>query len=338
MDKTRVIDKDIDETEFNIKDIMKDHYSGQLIGSFIKPTREKTIKSVAWVIAASLLMAFAVKYFIIPAQILSAGVSGISIAITRINGDVDSFAVWNILLNFPLFIFGMVKIGKRFSLLSALSIAFVSIFSILLPDPSVVNIMPDAETSNRLVAVITGQLLSAIAIALFYIHGSSSGGIDFISTYLSIKKGISIAFYAMIINTTIVITSLFIIEVSENGFDKLQINSVISVDLIYTFIGIIVSRLVLERAYPKFKKMKLNITSEKYKMISKLLKEINYPHAWTLVPIKGGYTGSDKTMITIICTYMEIKKTVELIYLLDNSAFIYTSKVPNVYGRFTIVG
>lgn len=332
--ETKIIDKSSESV--SAKEIINDYIDNDLINSFIKPTREKTIKLTLWLMLGSLILAFAFKYFIIPAEILSAGVSGIAITITRITGDGNSFAIWNSLLNLPLFIFGLWKIGKRFSISSAIAIVMISVFSFILPSEESWHIIDAANAENRLVAVIAGQLLVGFGVSLFFMHGASSGGIDFVSTYLSIKKGVSIAFYAMVLNIAIVLVSLVIIETNKNGVSANTIKNIISTDLIYTFIGIIVNKMVIERAFPKFKKMKLNITTPKYKELSKLLKEINYPHAWTLVPIIGGYTGKDKTMITIICTYLEIKKTVELVRLLDSNAFIYTSKVPNIYGRFTI--
>ena len=83
------------------------------------------MRNVIIITLSSILVAFAYNYLLIPHEILSGGLSGIAIMlgiITPLNTGV-----LNLLLNLPLLILGVMKLGKRFISYTILSVAVLSV-------------------------------------------------------------------------------------------------------------------------------------------------------------------------------------------------------------------
>ena len=71
--------------------------------------------------------------------------------------------------------------GKKFTLYSCLCIVLTSVLTDLIPGIAI--------TSDVLLISIFGGIINGFAISLCLLTGSTTGGTDFISIYLSEKKG-----------------------------------------------------------------------------------------------------------------------------------------------------
>ena len=131
-------------------------------------------------------MALNTKTFVNTGGLYPGGVTGLTILIQRIFKlllDITlPFSVVNIFLNsIPVYI-GFRFIGKRFTLYSCLMIILNSIFTDLIPSYIL--------TEDILLISIFGGIINGLAIGICLNAGATSGGTDFISIFLSEKRGI----------------------------------------------------------------------------------------------------------------------------------------------------
>ena len=135
---------------------------------------------------SAFLMALDTKTFVNTGGLYPGGVTGLTILIQR---SVEMlihvtlpFSLVNILLNaVPVYI-GFRYIGKRFTLYSCLMIVLNSLFTDLIP--------PYIITEDVLLISIFGGIIHGLTISICLNANATSGGTDFISIFLSERRGI----------------------------------------------------------------------------------------------------------------------------------------------------
>lgn len=138
------------------------------------------------VIFASVLYAWNLCCFAKTVGLLPGGFSGVSLLLQEIGSQFFHinvpFTVFNVALNlFPVYL-GFRYIGKKFTIYSIVTIVLSSIF---------VDILPVYVFTNDILLVsVFGGLINGFAISLCLNVGTTTGGTDFISIFLSEQKGI----------------------------------------------------------------------------------------------------------------------------------------------------
>ena len=134
---------------------------------------------------ASLLYAWNLRCFAKTAGLFPGGFSGLSLLLQQIGLDFIHvsipFSVFNIGLNLVPTYIAYKFIGKKFTGYSCLMIVLTSALTDILPGYIV--------TYDTLLISIFGGLINGLAISLALSVNTTSGGTDFISIYLSEKKG-----------------------------------------------------------------------------------------------------------------------------------------------------
>ena len=168
-------------------------------------TDEKTewkqdMKTLIVVCLASVLMAVNIKTFVRAGDLYPGGVTGLSLLVQRgaqmFAGISLPYTLINVVLNaIPVYI-GFRFIGKKFTLYSCVCIVLTSVLTDVIPGIAI--------TSDVLLISIFGGIMNGFAISLCLLVGATSGGTDFISIYLSEKKGMDtwnliLAFTAVIL-------------------------------------------------------------------------------------------------------------------------------------------
>ena len=108
-------------------------------------------------VIGTLVMAMGIEFFLVPNQLSTGGFSGLSTIVYYITGVSVGTVV--LLLNIPLFILALVKLGKRFFVKSLIGTALLSLF---------LNIFQSFEpiTDDRFLAFIYGSVIVGIGTAL----------------------------------------------------------------------------------------------------------------------------------------------------------------------------
>ena len=224
--------------------------------------------------------------------------------------EVGQYTVFNVILNvLPIYI-GFKFIGKKFTLYSILTIFLSSIF---------VDILPTyVFTDDVLLISVFGGLLNGFAISLCLNVGTTTGGTDFISIYMSQQKGIDAWNYILLGNVI-----MLIIAGAMFGW------SIALYSIIYQFC----STQVIQMLYKRYKKETLFIISDKSDEIYKLIRETTN-HDATLFQGIGCYEEKEKTLIYSVINTEAKRQLIPLIRSVDPHAFINIVKTEGLSGRF----
>lgn len=266
------------------------------------------------VIISAFLMALNTKTFVNTGGLYPGGVTGLTILIQRIFKlllDITlPFSVVNIFLNsIPVYI-GFRFIGKRFTLYSCLMIILNSIFTDLIPSYIL--------TEDILLISIFGGIINGLAIGICLNAGATSGGTDFISIFLSEKRGIDSFNIILGFNAVIICVAGFIF-----GWEK----------ALYSIIFQYASTTVLHLLYKKFQQSTFFIVTTKPREICIAIYEVS-KHGATILEGEGSYEHCERNVVYSIVSSAQSKKVIHAIKDIDPDAFINEIKTQKLLGRF----
>ena len=263
---------------------------------------------------ASILYAWNLRCFAKTAGLFPGGFSGVSlllqeIGLTFFHIDIP-YTFFNVVLNiFPIYI-GFRFLGKKFTWYSILTILLSSIFVDLLP--------AYVFTQDVLLISVFGGLLNGFAICLCLNVGTTTGGTDFISIYLSSQKGIDAWNYILLGN-------VIILAIAGALFGW----SIALYSIIYQFC----STQVIQMLYKRYKKETLFIISDKSNEIYHAIRETTN-HDATLFQGIGCYEEKEKTLIYSVINTEAKRQLIPMIRSIDPHAFINIVKTEELEGRF----
>lgn len=266
------------------------------------------------VTVAAFIMAVNKNTFIDTAGLYPGGVSGLTILIQRFVSDFFHlslpFTFVNLLLNaIPVYI-GFRYIGKNFTLYSCLMIVLNSIFTDLLPSHII--------TEDILLISIFGGIIQGAAIALCLNAGATSGGTDFISIFLSERRGVDSFSMILAFNAVILCIAGFIF-----GWDK----------ALYSIIFQYASTAVLHVLYKKFQQSTLFIVTTKPVAVCNAIYNIS-KHGATVLEGEGSYEHCERNVVYSVVSAAESRHVIKVIREADPDAFINEMKTQKLSGRF----
>lgn len=275
---------------------------------------KKDLKRFVVICVAAVLMAINIKTFVRTGDLYPGGATGLTILLQtifeRFWGVSVPYTAINLLLNaFPVYI-GFRFIGKKFTLFSCLMILLTSVLTDIIPAHVI--------TYDVLLISIFGGILNGLAISMCLAVGATSGGTDFISIYLSEKKGVDS--WNLILGLNIVIIS---IAGALFGWDK----------ALYSIIFQFAATQVLHALYTRYQKRTLFIVTKKPEEISDIIYTITN-HGATILEGKGSYEHCERNVVYSIVAKDEVKKVLRAVREIDENAFANEVKTEGLLGRF----
>lgn len=288
-------------------------------------------------------------------QLASTGASGLSqifVEIIKLCGfewiiDGEHQYITNfifyLLINIPLCIFAWFKIGKKFTIFTILNVSFVSLFGILLPTSNAedfINLIAHDVFRDPVSRVLFAGVCTGLACVLAYSIDTSAGGVDIIAYYISEKKSSPVGKFSAFINSGVILVFSILSIIPAGVVGEAGSNSPIEavspstafIIILFTFLYMIVSTLVIDTLDVKNKKINLQIITKNQNLSQIIL--ANIPHGCTVAPAQGGYTGEKIYIIYMSVRKNEAKKVVALCRKADENCFINALPAEQVYGKF----
>lgn len=274
----------------------------------------KDFITILAVTAAAFVMALNTKTFVNTGGLYPGGVTGLTILIQRTASMLWNislpFSVINILLNAAPVYIGFRFIGKRFTVYSCVMIVLNSVFTDLIPDQII--------TQDVLLISIFGGIINGVAISLCLNAGATSGGTDFLSIFLSERRGIDSFNIILGINAIIIgIAGLLF------GWDK----------ALYSILFQYASTMVLRTLYKKFQQSTLFIVTNKPAEVCKAIYEVSR-HGATILEGEGSFEHCERNVVYSIVSAAQSKKVLRAIRTTDPEAFVNEVKTQKLTGRF----
>lgn len=258
----------------------------------------------------TIFMGIALNLFLEPHLIAPGGVTGFAIVIKRlINIDID---ITNLVINIPLFIAGVLILGKSFGAKTLYATIALSACIRFLPHYS--------ATENVLLAAIFGGVLIGIGLGIVFKFGGTTGGTDLGGAILNnYFKRFSTSSFMMIIDLFVVIFAAVVNKKLETA-----LYSIIALYILVKVIDQIIEGLGYAKAF-------FIISSKPNEIGETILKEIN--RGVTVLKGRGMYTGKDREVLLCVINRAQIAKLKEVVHSIDNKAFIMVTDVHEVLGE-----
>lgn len=282
----------------------------------IKESRAKReFQCFAFCTVGALIMAFNLKSFVSTGDLFPGGFAGAALLIIRscekYLGFVLPYSAVYIPLNLIPIYFGVRYLGKRFTIYSIYVIVLSSVVTDMLPKVPI--------TYDILLITLFGGMINGAAISLCLYVGASGGGTDFISIYLSEKKGVDAWNYILMGNVVILTIAGLLF-----GWDK----------ALYSIVYQFCSTQVIQTLFKRYNKHTLMIISDMPEAVYDKISILTH-HDATLFKGEGYYEdGAIRNLIYSVVSSEEVDNVVREIKEVDPHAFINVLKTEQLAGRF----
>lgn len=271
----------------------------------------KIIREIIMIIIGALFIAIGTAFFLLPNQLSSGGFSGITTIIYYLIGFPMGTAM--IIINLPLFIIALIKLGKRFFLKALVGTAVLSVFLNAFEGVS-------AITHDRLLASIYGGILIGIGTAIILRANASTGGSELLGNIIaSFKPMARTGNLIILIDTIVVVLNVLFFREIEVG--------------LYSAIAIYLSGQMIDIIFEgtNFTKM-IFIVSNKYEEIAKHI-GTKIGRGSTGIYAQGMYHETDKMILWCVASRREIIRIKQIAKKIDEKAFIVISNAREVLGQ-----
>lgn len=264
----------------------------------------------------TLLMAAAVNFIYEPLDMVTGGISGLSIVVKTLSYSIFGLTVpvWlgNFVLNIPIFIWGIFIKGKAFIAKTLFANTFFSLAMSVLP-------IIDPGKHDYFLAAVVGGVLTGFGLGLVFTTGYSTGGTDLLSSIICRYLP-----YYSVSSVLFVIDSLVILA------GALVFGIYIS---FYAVIAVFVASGVMDFILSGGKACKqVLIISSKYEQIGDAIIS-NMERGATLIEAKGMYSGNNRPMLLCVVGKKEIAQLTGLVKNIDKNAFMVISEIREVFGE-----
>lgn len=271
-------------------------------------------KDLIMMVLGLAIMSFGYAAFILPENIVTGGVAGISSIIYFATNHGINIAIPNYLINVLLLVIAYRTVGKSFVVRTIIG---ATIFNILLGILTPLFTHPIVN-GQPFMSVIIGAVFCGVGLGITYTHNGSSGGTDVVAAMVSKHSNVSFGRVMMYCDLIIISSSWFLfhnIETMVFGY-------------VYLIIFSIVTDMVINS---RNQAMQFLIFSEKWMEIAN---EINTEahRGCTVLDGTGWYTKQDVKIVLVLCRRFESAQIQRIIKSVDDQAFISMTTANNVYG------
>lgn len=286
----------------------------------MKQLKKIRFSNLLMLTVAGIINAFGITLFLTPVKLYDSGISGTSMLLDQLTPEFLSLSVFLLLLNIPLFLFGLKKQGWLFTVYAIYSVGIYSLFAWLITDvfPIDVSIASPLAGTDLLLCALFGGVISGIGSGLAIRFGGAMDGIEVMAVIFAKRLGVTVGTFVMIYNVLLYVICGVVLESWI-----LPLYSIVTYAAALKTIDFIVEG--LDRA-----KCAIIIT-EKSADVCKALSE-TFGSGMTHLEAKGGYSNREKTMIYFVVNRYQVIRMRDLVHEIDPSAYITISEVADVFS------
>ncbi|MDY3257657.1 MAG: YitT family protein [Ruminococcus callidus] len=278
------------------------------------------ITNIILLTIAGIINAFGVVVFLAPVKLYDSGISGTSMLISQVTPSWCSLSLILILLNVPVFIFGLKKKGLLFTVYAIYAVLIYSLCAWIITDilPVDVSIVSPLAGKDLFLCAIFGGIISGCGSGMAIRFGGAIDGIDIVAVIFSKKMGLSVGTFVMIYDVILYIICGFVV----NSW-ILPLYSIVTYAAASKTVDYIVDG--FDRA-----KAAIIITIKPDKVCAALSE--TFENGITILDAKGYYSGSEKGMLYFVLNRFQIGTMREIVHEIDPTAYISINDVADIYS------
>lgn len=256
------------------------------------------------------LAAFSLESFLVPNNIIDGGIVGVSMMasyITKFN-----LGILLAVLNFPFVLLALNEFGKRFVISAMYSVMMLALFT------NIIGHNFEPITHDLLLAACFGGTILGLGVGIVLKNNACMDGTEILAIKISKKYPYSVGEIIMFFNIFIFACAGFLY-----GWEK-AMYSTLTYIVAYKVIDMVVQGLSEEKSIRI-------ITDKGHELGQAIIQNLN--KTVTYIEAQGGYSQAKKIMVYCIIPRIELHKLKEVIYAVDENAFIAIENIHEVYGK-----
>lgn len=270
---------------------------------------------------AGIINAIGITIFLNPVKLYDSGISGTSMLIAQITPDSFSLSLCLLLLNIPLFLYGLKKQGKLFTFYAIYTVIIYSLVAWLITDilPIDVSIASPLAGTDLLLCAIFGGIISGTGSGLAIRNGGAMDGVEVMAVIFSKRLGITVGTFVMVYNLLLYIICGCILQ-----------SWILPLYSIVTYMAALKTVDFIVEGFDRAKSAM--IITDKPDEICKELSSA-FETGTTKIDAVGGYSNSDKTIVYFVVNRFQVTKMKDIVREIDSSSYITISEVADVFAN-----
>lgn len=165
------------------------------------------IRNLIALTVAGIVNAIGVTIFISPVNLYDSGISGTSMLLAQVTPEWLTLSVFLLVLNIPLFLFGLKKQGALFTLYAIYTVCIYSLVAWLITDvvPVDVRLRLPLAGQDLLLCALFGGLISGVGSGMAIRFGGAMDGIEVMAVIFAKRLGVTVGTFVMIYNVVLYI-------------------------------------------------------------------------------------------------------------------------------------
>lgn len=278
------------------------------------------LTNILMLTVAGMINAFGITVFLMPVNLYDSGISGTSMLLDQLTPNYLTLSIFLILLNIPLFLFGLKKQGWKFTIYAIYAVSIYSICAWLITDvlPVDVSMASPLAGTDLLLCALFGGVISGMGSGIAIRYGGAMDGIEVMAVIFAKGLGLTVGTFVMIYNVLLYIICGVVLKSWI-----LPLYSIVTYAAALKTIDFIVDG--IDRA-----KCAIIVTEQPQEICSRLC-EI-FGSGVTYLDAKGGYSNKKKSMIYFVVNRYQVVRMKELVHEIDPLAYITISEVADVFS------
>lgn len=281
------------------------------------------LKQLRWqnfllLVFAGCVNAVGVTMFLAPVNLYDSVISGTSMLLWQATPEQYTLSLFLVILNVPLFLFGLKKQGWCFTLYSIWAVLVYSGASFLITNVLDVSTASPFAGQDLLLCAVFGGLVSGAGSGLTIRFGGAIDGMEVLGVTFAKGLGLTVGTFVMIYNVI-----LYILIGIIWGSWILPLYSIITYFVGNKTIDFIVEGLDKAKS--------VMIVTERQEEICQAL-SAEFGRGITQISARGYFSGAEKCVIYFVVNRFQIPRVKKLVTSMDGSAFITVTEISDVMG------
>ena len=283
------------------------------------------LKMLRWqnfllLICAGCINAVGVTMFLAPVNLYDSGMSGTAMLLWQATPPQYTLSVFLVILNVPLFLFGLKKQGWCFTVYSIWAVLVYSAASFVITNILPVDVSAASPFAGQdlLLCAIFGGLVSGAGSGLTIRLGGAIDGMEVLGVTFAKRLGLTVGSFVMIYN---VVLYLFIGVIFQSWILPLY-------SILTYFVGNKTIHFIVEGLDKAKSVMIVTVREEE---ICQALSE-EFGRGITQISARGYFSGAEKCVIYFVVNRFQIPRVKHLVTTIDPAAFITVTEISDVMG------
>lgn len=299
--------------------------------------KEHVILEYIAITLGAAIMGIGIGVFLVDAQVVPGGVSGLSMAIHYLSGNTIPVGVMIWVLNVPLYIWGIKELGKEFGVRTfygfTLNSFFIDYFRGEFPFIGGLHLqntqsIRELQQNDFLFFILLGAAFLGLGLGIIFKFKGTTAGSDIVAAIMQKRFGIKPGMAILIIDFFVILTAGFVIEYKGLAVER----SAVTLTFYALFLLFVSSRIV-DAIIDGFDYARsAYIISDKNEEIAQAIMN-DLSRGATAIKARGLYRNIDREVIVTVVTLKELGKLLSIIKRIDPKAFVTIHNVHEVMGE-----